>query len=124
MLAITFSFLLIVIGECSAYYNYNNEWVPNFYLKTYQEKFQTLRMYHGSCIVSLNTFKSKHLNVEIPLTNGSIPAGFCAILLNSVENLNLAIAIEQGLTNVYDDLLNQNIRLFKVKNGNVKLIKE
>jgi len=122
MLVTTFSFFLVAIGDCLAYYN--NQWVPSSYLETYHEKFQTLRMYHGSCVVSLNTFKSNHFNVEIPLVNGSTPAGFCAILLNSMENLNLAIAIEQGLTNTYDGLLNQNIRLFKVKYGNVKLIKE
>lgn len=122
MLVFTFYFLLIVIGDCLAYYN--NQWMPSFYLETHHEKFETLRMYHGSCVVSLNIQKSKHFNVEIPLINGSTPAGFCAILLNNMENLNLAIGIEQGLTNMYDGSLNQNIRLFKVKNGNVQLIKK
>lgn len=103
---------------------YSNQWVPNFYLGIYPEKFQTLRMTHGSCIVSLDTFKSKHFNVEIPLINGSIPAGFCAILLNTKQNLNLAIAIEQGLTDTNKSLFSQDIKLFKVKNGNVKLVYE
>lgn len=119
MLACTFSFLLLVIGKCLAY---DSQWVPSFYLGNYPERFQTLRMYRGSCITSFNTDRSKHFNVEIPLINGSTPAGFCAILLNSVENSSLAISIEQGLTDVSNNLLNQNIKLFKVKNGNVKLI--
>ncbi|VVC32524.1 Hypothetical protein CINCED_3A017430 [Cinara cedri] len=121
MLASTFSFLLILISKCLAY---NNNWMPSYYLGTYPEKFQTLRMYYGSCVVSINTFRSKHFNVEIPLVNGSTPAGFCAILLNSMENLSLAVAIEQGLTDANENLANQNIRLFKVNNGNVKLIKD
>lgn len=117
----TFTFLLILITECLAY---NNQWVPSYYLGTYPERFQTLRMYYGSCVVSMNTFRSKHFNVEIPLVNGSTPAGFCAILLNSMENFSLAIAIEQGLTDTIDNSANQNIRLFEVGNGDVKLIKE
>lgn len=120
MLSSTFSFLLI-IGKCLAY---NSEWVPSFYLGTYPERFQTLKMYRGSCTLSLNAFRNKHFNVEIPLINGSTPAGFCAILLNSMENSSIAIAIEQGLTDVNNSLLNQNIRLFKVKDGNIKLIQE
>lgn len=118
MLSSTISFLLI-IGNCLAY---DSQWVPSFYLNTNPERFQTLRMYRGSCSASLNTFRSNHFNVEIPLTNGTMPAGFCAILLNSSDNLNLAIAIEQGLTN--NNLVNQNIKLFQVKNGNVKLMKK
>lgn len=121
MLASTISLLLILIAKCLAY---NSQWVPNFYLNSYPEKFQTLRMTHGSCIASLNTFKSKHFNVEIPLINGSIPAGFCALLLNTKQNLSLAVAIEQGLTDINNSLFNQDIRLFKVKNGNVKLTNE
>lgn len=120
MLPSTFLFLL-AIYNCLAY---NSQWVPSFYLGSYPERFQTLRMYRGSCSVSLNTFRSNHFNVEIPLINGSIPAGFCAILLNSMDNLNLAIAIEQGLTNVNNGLLNQNIRLFQIKNGNVKFMQK
>lgn len=120
MLPSTFLFLL-VIYNCLAY---NSQWVPSFYLGSYPERFQTLRMYRGSCSASLNTFRSHHFNVEIPLINGSIPAGFCAILLNSMDNLNIAIAIEQGLTNVNNGLLNQNIKLFQIKNGNVKFIQK
>ncbi|XP_025415461.1 uncharacterized protein LOC112687116 isoform X2 [Sipha flava] len=119
MLASTFSFLLLAISKCLAY---DSQWVPSFYLGNYPERFQTLRMYRGSCVMSFNTYKSKHYNVEIPLINGSLPAGFCAILLTSMENSSLAIAIEQGLTDVNNNLLNQNIKLFKVKYGNVKLI--
>ncbi|XP_003246746.1 uncharacterized protein LOC100573581 [Acyrthosiphon pisum] len=114
--------LLFIIGECLAYYN--SQWMPSFYLGTYPERFHTLRMSRGSCIVSLNTFRSKHYNVEIPLINGSTPAGFCAILLNSMENSSLAISIEQGLTDVNNSLMNQSIRLFRVKNGNLKLIQD
>lgn len=113
--------LFFIIGECLAY---NSQWVPSFYLGTYPEKFQTLRMSHGSCIVSLNTFSSKHYSVEIPLVNGSIPAGFCAILLNCMDNASLAIAIEQGLMDVNNSLMNQSIKLFRVKNGNLNLIQE
>lgn len=119
MLFFTFLFLL-VISNCVAY---DSEWVPSFYLNTYPERFQTLRMYRGSCSVSLNIYRNNHLNVEIPLINGTTPAGFCAILLNSSENLNLAIAIEQGLTN-NNNFANQNVKLFQVKNGNVKLMKK
>jgi len=118
----TLSCLLFIIGEGLAYYN--SQWMPSFYLGTYPERFHTLRMSRGSCIVSLNTFRSKHYNVEIPLTNGSTPAGFCAILLNSMENSRLAISIEQGLTDVNNSLMNQSIRLYRVKNGNLKLIQE
>lgn len=114
-------FFLLVISKCSAY---NNQWVPSFNLGTYPEKFQTLRLYRGSCIASINTFKSNHFNVEIPLFNGSMPAGFCALLLTSMENLNLAIAIEQGLTSVNNNLLNQSIKLFQIKNGNIKLFQK
>lgn len=116
MLSSTFSFLL-VISKCLAY---SNQWVPNFYLSTYPEKYQTLRMNRGACIVSLTTIKNNHFNVEIPLINGSTPAGFCAILLNSAENLSLAIALEQELNDVNNNLINQNIKLFEVKNTNVK----
>lgn len=122
MLVFTFSFL-VIISKCLAY-EYNNQWVPSFYLGSYSERFQSLKMYRGSCIVSLTTFKNKHFNVEIPLINGSIPAGFCAILMNSAEHLNLALALEQGLNDVNYNLINQNIKLFEVKNGDVKLIKK
>lgn len=121
MLVSTTSLLLILIVKCIAY---NSQWVPNFYLGTYPEKFQTLRMAHGSCIVSLDTIKSNHFNVEIPLINGSIPAGFCAILLNTKQYFSLAIAIEQGLTDINNNMFSQDIRLFKVKNGNVSLAYE
>lgn len=121
MLTSTFSFLLILFSNCLAY---NNQWVPSYYLGTNPERFQPLQMYYGSCVVSINTFRSKHFNVEIPLVNGSTPAGFCAILLNSMENSNLAIAIEHRLTDTNDNLTYENIRLFKVNNGNVKLITE
>lgn len=121
MLVSTISLLLILIVRCTAY---NSQWVPSFYSSPYPEKFQTLRMAHGSCTVSLDTSKSNHFNVEIPLYNGSIPAGFCAILLNTKQDLSLAIAIEQGLTDINNSLFSQNIRLFKVKNGNVNLVHE
>lgn len=121
MFALNFSLLFITIGCCFAY---NSQWVPNFYTGTYPQSFQTLRMYRGSCTVSLNIFRSKYFNIEIPFINGSTPAGFCAILINTVDNTNLAIAIEQELTDRNNNFVNQNIRLFKIKNGNVKLIQE
>lgn len=121
MLASTYPFFLLAFSKCLAY---ESQWVPSFYLGTYPERFQTLRMYRGSCVASLDTFKSNHFNVEIPLVNGSMPAGFCALLLNSMESLNLAIAIEQGLTSANNSLLNQNIKLFQIKNGKVKLIQK
>lgn len=121
MLASHFSILLIINGCCLAY---NSQWVPNFYTGTYPERFQTLRMYRGSCTVSLNIFRSKHFNIEIPFINGSTPAGFCALLITTVDNTSLAIAVEQGLTDGNNNLVNQNIRIFKIKNGNVKLIQE
>lgn len=118
---IPFIFSFLGIDRCLAYYS---QWVPSFYSDVYRQPFQTLKMHRGSCTVSLNAFRNKHFNVEIPLVNGSTPAGFCTILFNSVDNLNLAIAIEQGLTDVNNNVLNQNIKLFKVKNGTVKLIYE
>ncbi|XP_060843119.1 uncharacterized protein LOC132923265 [Rhopalosiphum padi] len=121
MLVYTLMYLLFIIGQCLAY---NSQWVPSFYLGTYPERFQTLRMSRGSCIVSLNTFRSKHYNVEIPLINGSTPAGFCSILINSIENSSLAIAIDQGLTDLNNSIMNQSIKLFRVKNGNLNLIQD
>lgn len=121
MLLTYISFLFIAIYECLAY---QNQWMPSYYLGSYPERYQTLRMSRGSCIVSLNIFKGKHFNVEMPLINGTTPAGFCAILLNSVENSSLAIALEQGLTDTSNSLFNQNIKMFKVKNENVELIQE
>lgn len=121
MLAYTLIILFISMSKCSAY---DNQWVPSFYFGTFSQRFQTLTMSRGSCIISLNIFKSKHFNVDIPLTNGSIPAGFCAILLNSMESFNLAIALEQGYTDTNNYLFNENIKLIKTKNGNIELIHE
>uniref|UniRef100_A0A2S2PCB7 Uncharacterized protein n=1 Tax=Schizaphis graminum TaxID=13262 RepID=A0A2S2PCB7_SCHGA len=121
MLVYTSMYLLFIISQCLAY---NSQWMPSFYLGTYPERFQTLRMSRGSCVVSLNTFKSKHYNVEIPLINGSTPAGFCSILINSIENSSLAIAIDQGLTDLNKSIMNQSIKLFRVKNGHLNLIQD
>lgn len=121
MLVPTITLMLVFIVKCIAY---DSQWVPSFYSSPYPDKFQTLRMTHGSCTVSLDTSKSNHFNVEIPLINGSIPAGFCAILLNTRQNLSLAIAIEQSLIDLNNSLFSQNIRLFKVKNGNVEFVYE
>ncbi|XP_050540780.1 uncharacterized protein LOC126905280 [Daktulosphaira vitifoliae] len=98
------------------------QWIPNYYQSSINNNYKILTMFRGSCTVSLNIFKGQHFHVKIPFYNRTIPAGVCAILLNSMENYNIAIALEHGLADTENYLFNQNIRLYTINHGNVTLI--
>lgn len=102
-----------------------SQWIPNYYQSPIINNFKLLTMVRGSCTVSLNIFKGQHFHVKIPLYNRTMPAGVCVILLNSMENYNIAIALEHELAaNTENYLFNQNIRLYTINHGNINLIQK